>query len=137
VFDEAYPLLRLAVGDIAALAPEAPCPCGRTAPKLAGLLGRVGDAVKVRGMFVRGAQLEAVARRFPELGRVQGVVTREAHHDQLEVVAEAADPGAASVATAFAEALREEIKVRAEVRLVAAGALPADARRLEDRRVWR
>jgi phenylacetate-CoA ligase len=36
IFDEAYPLLRLATGDIAALGPEVPCPCGRTAPKLAG-----------------------------------------------------------------------------------------------------
>ncbi len=137
VFDEAYPLIRLAIGDIAALAPDAPCPCGRTTPKLAGLLGRVGDAVKVRGMFVRGAQLEAVAKRFPEIGRVQGVVTREVHHDQLEVVAEVTDPSAAALATAFADALREEIKVRPEVRLVATGALPASAKRLEDRRVWK
>ncbi len=63
VFDDAYPLLRFGTGDIATLAPPARCPCGRTAPKLAGLLGRVGDAVKVKGMFVRGAQVEAVAKR--------------------------------------------------------------------------
>jgi phenylacetate-CoA ligase len=137
VFDEAYPLLRLAVGDIAALAPDVPCPCGRTTPKLAGLLGRVGDAVKVKGMFVRGAQLEAVAKRFPEIARLQGVVTREGHQDHLEVLTEVADPSASGLAAAFAEALREEIKVRAEVRLVATGALPAGARRLDDRRVWK
>src|SRR6266545_6041137 len=77
IFDEAYPLLRFATGDIASLAPEAPCPCGRTAPKIAGLLGRVGDAVKVRGMFVRGAQVEGVAKRFPEVLRAQAIVTRE------------------------------------------------------------
>ena len=29
--------------------------------QLAGLLGRVGDGVKVKGMFVRGAQVEGVA----------------------------------------------------------------------------
>ena len=45
----AYPLLRLANGDIATLAPDAPCPCGRTAPKIAGLLGRVGDAGEGEG----------------------------------------------------------------------------------------
>src|SRR5207302_1842289 len=38
-FDADYPLLRFATGDISALAPSAPCPCGRTAPKLKGLLG--------------------------------------------------------------------------------------------------
>ncbi len=137
VFDEAYPLLRLATGDIAALAPAASCRCGRTMPKLAGLLGRVGDAVKVKGMFVRGAQVEAVAKRFPEVFRVQAVVTRAGHQDHLEIVAEVATPGAAvDLAARLAEALREELKVRGEVRLVAAGTLPADAKRLDDRRVW-
>jgi len=138
VFDESYPLLRLAIGDVATFAPAAPCPCGRTAPKIAGLLGRVGDAVKVKGMFVRGGQLEAVAKRFPEVKRVQAVVTREAQQDHLEIVAEVADPaGAGKLAARLAEALREEIKVRGEVRLVPAGTLAPDAKRIEDRRVWK
>jgi phenylacetate-CoA ligase len=138
IFDEAYPLLRFATGDVASLAPEVPCPCGRTLPKLAGLLGRVGDAVKVRGMFVRGAQVEAVAKRFPEIARAQAIVTREGHHDRLEVLAEVADPAAAGdLAARLAEALREEIKVRPEVRLERPGAIPAGAKRLDDRRVWK
>jgi phenylacetate-CoA ligase len=138
IFDEAYPLVRFGTGDIAALAPAARCGCGRTTAKLAGLLGRVGDAVKVRGMFVRGAQVEGVAKRFPEVQRVQAVVTREGHQDHLEIVAEVADPGAArDLGARLGEALREELKVRAEVRLVAAGALPANAKRIDDRRVWK
>lgn len=138
IFDEAYPLLRFGTGDIAALAPAVPCPCGRTAPKLAGLLGRVGDAVKVRGMFVRGAQVEAVAKRFPEIARVQAIVTREGHQDRLEIVAEVAAPEASGDLDArLADALREEIKVRPEVRLVAGGTIPASAKRIEDRRVWK
>jgi phenylacetate-CoA ligase len=138
MFDEAYPLLRFGTGDIATLAPATPCRCGRTAPKIAGLLGRVGDAVKVKGMFVRGAQVEAVAKKFPEVGRVQAIVTREAHQDRLEVVAEVAAPGSsADLASKLADALREEIKVRPEVRVVAAGTLPQGAKRIEDRRVWK
>jgi phenylacetate-CoA ligase len=137
IFDEAYPLLRFGTGDIATLAPATPCRCGRTAPKIAGLLGRVGDAVKVKGMFVRGAQVEAVAKRFPEIARVQAIVTREAHQDRLEVVAEAAPAAAADLAARLAEALREEIKVRPEVRVVAPGTIPAGAKRIEDRRVWK
>jgi phenylacetate-CoA ligase len=138
IFDEAYPLVRFATGDIATLAPDVPCRCGRTTAKLAGLLGRVGDAVKVRGMFVRGAQVEAVAKRFPAVLKVQAVVTREAHHDRLEVVAEVADPGAAGdLAATLADALREELKVRPDVRLAPAGTIPAGAKRLDDRRVWK
>jgi phenylacetate-CoA ligase len=138
IFDEAYPLIRFATGDIATLAPDARCPCGRTAPKLAGLMGRVGDAIKVKGMFVRGAQVEAVGKRFPEIARVQAVVTREAHHDHLEVLAEVADPASASdLAGRLADALRDEIKVRPEVRLVPAGTIPQGAKRIDDRRVWK
>jgi len=138
IFDEAYPLLRFATGDLATFAPDVPCRCGRTTPKLAGLLGRVGDAVKVKGMFVRGAQVEAVGKRFPEVARLQAIVTREGHVDHLEIVAEVAAPAAAGdLAARLAEALREEVKVRPEVRLVAPGAIPAGAKRIDDRRVWK
>jgi phenylacetate-CoA ligase len=89
-------------------------------------------------MFVRGAQLEGVAKRFPEVVRVQGVVTREGHQDRLEIVAEVADPAAAGdLAARLGEALREEVKVRGEVRVVPAGTLAPGAKRLEDRRVWK
>jgi phenylacetate-CoA ligase len=138
IFDEAYPLLRLATGDIGTLVADERCRCGRTAPKLAGLLGRVGDAVKVRGLFVRGAQLEGVAKRFPEIGRVQAIVTRDGHQDHLEVLAEVQDPGAAAGLDArLVEALREEIKVRPDVKLVRTGEIPAGGKRIDDRRVWK
>jgi hypothetical protein len=49
-----------------------------------------------------------------------------------------ADPASAGdLAARLGEALREEIKVRPDVRLVAKGAIPAGAKRLEDRRVWK
>jgi phenylacetate-CoA ligase len=139
VFDEAYPLLRLATGDIAALAPDAPCACGRTAPKLAGLLGRIGDAVKVKGMFVRGAEIAAVVQRFPEVRRFQAVVTREAHQDHLAYSVELAAPAddEAALRARLAEALREAVKVRGDVQIVPAGTLPEGAKRLDDRRVWK
>src|SRR5262249_6739925 len=82
-FDEAYSLLRFATGDISALAPDGVCPCGRTAARLTGLLGRIGDAVKVRGMFIRGSQLEEVFKKFPQVARFQAIVTREKHQDEL------------------------------------------------------
>ena len=48
------------------------------------------------------------------------------------------DPSSAKdLAARLAEALREEIKVRGEVRLVPAGSIPAGAKRIEDRRVWK
>src|SRR5207237_427718 len=90
IFDPAYPLLRFATGDIGALAPPQKCPCGRTAPKLAGLMGRVGDAVKVKGMFIRGAEIEKALKAFPVVTRFQAVITRDQHQDHLEYVIELA-----------------------------------------------
>jgi phenylacetate-CoA ligase len=34
------------------------------------------------------------------------------------------------------EAIRDVLKLRGEVRVVAAGAIPPDAKRIEDRRTW-
>ncbi len=133
IFDQAYPLLRFATGDIGALAPDASCPCGRTAPKLAGLLGRVGDAVKVKGMFVRGAEIEKALKAFAGIARFQAVITREQHQDHLEIVLELA-PGASVDTAKVAEALREALKVRGEVRV---GSVPENAKRVDDRRVWK
>lgn len=139
IFDEAYPLIRFATGDLSTLAPDLRCGCGRTSPKLSGLLGRVGDGVKVKGMFVRAGQLDAVMQRFPEVARYQATVTREQHQDHLsytvELVASIGD--AEKLALRIAEALREEIKIRGEVRIVPAATIASGARKIDDRRVWR
>ena len=133
-FDADYPLLRFATGDLSALQPlTAPCPCGRTAPKLKGILGRVGDAIKVKGMFVRGSQMDEVVKRFPAVARFQAVVTRAEHQDHLEYLVELA-PGASLDNAALAEALREVVKVRGEVRVAT---LAPNAPRLDDRRTWK
>ncbi len=139
IFEEAYPLVRFATGDLSAIAPGGRCRCGRTAPKLAGLLGRVGDGVKVKGMFVRAGQVGEVMKRFPEVARWQMVVTRQEHQDHLaysvELGAPAGDP--AALAARLADALREEVKVRGQVALVPAGAVPEGAKKIDDRRVWK
>lgn len=132
-FDEAYPLIRFATGDIGALALPGPCRCGRTLPKLAGLLGRVGDAVKVKGMFVRGAEIDQALKAFPGVVRFQAVITREQHQDRIEYLVEVAQ-GVSLEAAQVAEALREAVKLRGEVRF---GPVPENARRVDDRRLWK
>jgi phenylacetate-CoA ligase len=144
IFDEAYPLIRFATGDLSSFLADRPCPCGRTTPKLAGILGRVGDAVKVKGMFVRASQMEAVVKGFPEVDRFQAVVTRTAHLDRLQYLVELAAGGqAAGLPDRLAEALREQLGVRGEVEIVPPGTIGAEAagaagaKKIDDRRVWK
>ena len=76
-------LMRFGTGDLSSIIKE-DCPCGRTALRLKGIAGRVGDAVKVRGMFVAPSQVTRVREAFPRV-RFQVVVTREAYRDVLTV----------------------------------------------------
>jgi len=138
ILDETYPLIRFATGDLSAFMEDQSCACGRTAPKLAGILGRVGDAVKVKGMFVRGSQMEEVLKRFSEVGRFQAVVTREAHQDCLRYIVEVNFGAKADgLRDRIADALRELLHVRGEVELVAPGTIPAGAKKIDDKRVWK
>lgn len=138
IFDETCPLIRFATGDLSTFLEDEPCACGRTAPKLAGILGRVGDAVKVKGMFVRGSQMEEALRRFPEVGRFQAIVTRDAHLDRLLYVVEL-NSGANEdgLKDRISAAMREILHVRGEVEFVPAGTIPAGAKKIDDKRVWK
>ncbi len=139
IFDEVYPLVRLATGDLSTFLEDRACPCGRTAPRLAGILGRVGDAVKVKGMFVRGSQMDEIFKRFPEVTRFQAVVTREAHQDHLRYLVEIADgtPWESALSNRIAGALRDQLKVRGDVELVPPGTIPAGAKKIDDKRMWK
>ena len=138
LFDQTYPLIRFATGDISSWKEAASCACGRTAPKLSGLLGRVGDAVKVKGMFIRGSQIDAVMKAFPEVARYQAVVTREQHQDLLTYVVELAEIATSGgLVERMVEALRDQLKVRGEVEIAAAGTLSQSAKKIDDRRTWK
>jgi len=133
LFCREYALIRFGTGDLSALNIE-PCECGRPSPRLVGWQGRVGDAVKVRGMFLHPAQAANVLKRFPEVTAYQFVVTREEHKDflTLRVAAESGQP--ADLAERLRAAIRDGLKFRADI--VFDAALPADASKLVDNRTW-
>ncbi len=130
---EIYPLLRLATGDLSAWDP-APCPCGRGSPRLTRVLGRVGEAVKVRGMFLHPNEVAVALAALPQVRRYQLVVSREGHQDRLtaRVEGEAGEP----TARAVADRLREITRLRAEVEMLPPGSLPEDAPAIVDERRW-
>jgi phenylacetate-CoA ligase len=73
-----YPLVRFGTGDLSAWVDG---PDGSR--RLAGVLGRTGAAVKVRGMFLHPRQVEATMRDVPGVASFRFVVDRVAHRDEL------------------------------------------------------
>ncbi len=82
-FNNTFFLFRFGTGDLSSIIDE-PCPCGRTSYRLSGIAGRVGDAVKVRGLFIAPSQLKKISERFDDV-KFQLVVSRELHKDFLTV----------------------------------------------------
>ncbi|GFK94085.1 Phenylacetate-coenzyme A ligase [Fundidesulfovibrio magnetotacticus] len=131
-FVRAYPLVRLATGDLSRLV-EAPCPCGRTSPRLAGILGRADDTVKIKGQFVYPAQAAEALAAFPGVVAWRLVATNPGGRDCLTLVYEAsADVDEA----ALTEAFRLRCKLRPVLERAQAGTIDTALPRLEDRRTW-
>lgn len=81
-FNETYPLIRLGTGDLAMNVDPAPGK-SRQGERAIILVGRVGEAVKVRGMFVHPNQLRFAVGQVPAVGKFQAVVTRPENRDEL------------------------------------------------------
>jgi phenylacetate-CoA ligase len=123
-----YPLIRFGTGDLSELN-QAPCACGRTSARLNGIQGRLGDGVKVRGMFVHPRQLDEVLKG---LGRYEAIVDRVDDHDTFVVRVEATHAPVELEAR-----LSDVLRVKADVELVRPGTLgDGDGKRLIDRRTW-
>ena len=132
--NEVYPLVRFGTGDLSAWR-RAPGTRGgdRAGPHLAGFLGRVGEGVKVRGMFVHPRELAAALEPDPAVARYQAVVSADGARDVFTVRVEAA-PGRVVDAAALAGRIREAVKIRPAVEVVPSGTIPPEARPLVDAR---
>jgi len=132
-FNEDYPLVRFATGDLSAVLAGA-SPCGRTNTRIKGWLGRADQTTKVRGLFVHPHQVAEVVKRHG-LSRARLVVANEAGEDRmtLRVEREAAD---SALATAVEATVRDLMKLRGAVQFVSPGSLPNDGKVIEDVRVY-
>jgi len=134
LFRPDYPLVRLGTGDLSAFLTE-PCRCGIPTPRLAGWLGRVGEAVKVRGMFLHPRQARAALAELPGLESSRFLVDRSEHRDTLRCeVVPVAGADAAGLAEAVRERIRSGLRLNAEVLVVAE--LDPDGPTIVDLRSW-
>jgi phenylacetate-CoA ligase len=114
------PVIRYRTGDRVS-AVRGTCSCGRTLVKLAGgIAGRVDDMVTVRGVNVFPSAIEAIVRRFDQVGEYRIALARIREMDELRCTIEAP----ADVAERVAGAIHRELGIRCTVEAVAPGTLP-------------
>jgi phenylacetate-CoA ligase len=112
-----YPLVRFGTGDLSAwtLGSDG-------SARLAGLLGRIGQAVKVRGMFLHPSQVRQAMSRLDGVVDYRFVVLRHEHKDTLrcELLTDAGVPQAAHerLCSQVAERVRDRLRFRVEVVVV-------------------
>ena len=88
---EGIPMLRYRTKDITTIDYE-PCKCGRTFARMAKIMGRSDDMLKIRGVNVFPSQIESVLMTFNKIApHYQLVVTRANFSDALEVKVELND----------------------------------------------
>ncbi|MDO9610937.1 MAG: AMP-binding protein [Serpentinimonas sp.] len=136
VFNPDYPMLRFGTGDLSAILPGL-CPTGRSNTRIKGWLGRADQTTKIKGMFVHPAQVAEIARRHPEVRKARLVVSGAMADDHMTLQVELHTPSGladAALAEALAQTLRDITKLRGQVALLAAEALPNDGKVIEDAR---
>jgi phenylacetate-CoA ligase len=137
-FNQTYPLIRIGTGDLAINVDPAPGESQQQDRSII-LVGRVGDAVKVRGMFVHPNQLRFALGQVTGIVRAQAVVTRPENRDELTLRVALADEPAdhEAMTQGLGAAVRSVCRVKVDrVEFIPADTLDEDAKVILDERAW-
>ncbi|HPV71842.1 MAG TPA: AMP-binding protein [Smithellaceae bacterium] len=130
-------LLRFGTGDLSRLITKK-CSCGRTSFRLAGIAGRAGDAVKVRGLFIAPSQMKLLSAKFDGLP-LQAIVSRKGHEDVLTLRVENINSQVNSDGweNNFKKIFKEICTVKIDVlEVVEKGGIKPDQKMIIDLRTW-
>jgi phenylacetate-CoA ligase len=131
-FNKAYPLIRFGTGDLGVFVSEPEH--GRRLR----LVGRVGDAIKVRGMFLHPNQLLAATSRIPQVKHAQAIITRPENRDyvvvRVELKPEYAGEDVTDAVKSYVQAM-SRLRVD-EVQIVETGVIDPAQRAIRDERSW-
>jgi phenylacetate-CoA ligase len=118
--------------------PRRPCECGRTfRPLEGGVIGRINDALIVRGVNVFPSAIENIGRCFSKIGEFAVDVCRRGELDELEIRIEVTRAEPDVVAAAVATEIRNGLGLQVKVEPVPYGTLPSfelKVRRFKDHR---
>ena len=132
-FNKTYPLIRLGTGDLSAFSDE-------NCSHIKGWMGRVGDAIKVRGMFLHPLQLMGAIASVAGTGKAQAIVRRPDVRDTVTLKVEFSAPNAdqTAVIEQIKTAARAAVRLKIDtVELLPPNTLPAASRPGIDERSWK
>ena len=138
LYNKNWGLIRFGTGDLSSYITE-PCPCGRTAHRITGIVGRAGDAVKVRGMFVVARQAEQAIMSFSQVARYQLIVGRRQHRDEMTLRLELKDTSAdkAKLAEGINKKFQDTCRIKIDkIEFAEAGSISEKQQGITDERKW-
>lgn len=137
VFNKTYPLIRFGTGDLSAFSTET-CACGRTAPKLTRIMGRVDQVTKIKGVFVHPSGVAQVAQKFDLLDAYQVVVTRANNQDVMTFCCELKEPAAdtSDLVGSLEGEIKDILRIKGRVEIKERGSIAQGAKVIDDQRTW-
>lgn len=130
---EGWPLVRFGTGDVAVGLDESKDGC---VVRIGPLLGRVGQGVKVREVFIYPRNVEELMIRVPAIERAQLLIRREGNRETM-VLRTQLKPGVTheSVSQELEQAFRQATRLKLDaVEWLESGSLAADAPLLNDQK---
>lgn len=137
-FNETYPLIRLGTGDLAMNVDPAPGKSSQGERSII-LVGRVGDAVKVRGMFVHPNQLRFSIGQVPGVKGFQALVTRLENRDEFTLYVVLADEAIdqQEMAGTLSNAIQSACRVKVDqIKFVSSEKISEESGAILDQRTW-
>ena len=118
------PVIRYRTGDYVKLKSE-PCECGSQHRILdGGVIGRLDNAIIIRGLNVYPATIENIILKFTDVVEFSVRAYRTETLDELEIQLETTNPNPTDTATAVVSAIRDALGLRTIVKAVPPGSLP-------------
>lgn len=132
------PVIRYRTGDRVKLNAEI-CNCGSSFSRLeGGVIGRIDDALIIRGVNFYPSAIENIVRGFPEVTEFAVDIYRQREMDDMKIRIELNGGEAGAISDAIGREVRHILGIRASVQTVPHNTLPRfelKARRFTDHRV--
>ncbi|MCS6873028.1 MAG: hypothetical protein NZ571_16415, partial [Anaerolineae bacterium] len=130
-FNRAYPLIRFGTGDLSVAERDAD-----GVRILRAIVGRSGEAIKVRGMFLHPNQLRLIGNAFPEVDGIAVTVQRsdgDRLHVQLMLAEGQSVSDSVTFTVRFGEVFRQLARLRADsIEIVPHGTLKSGERSVKE-----